>query len=90
MVKQANGEDGPSLVNRELLERANFAVQASTYLQQLGSSSSGLTSTSAPRCDIDSKTQSENDKNKIADFSGLARNEIKAFKKWSVHTQIKL
>lgn len=110
----------PPLPNRDHLERANFALQASVFLQQLGlSTASTSTAVEASTSDSDSRSHSHaaldpsfpppcldsrSDKGKgkaraveaepvrtpKADFARLARHEMRAFRKWTVHNLVKL
>lgn len=116
-TQPGRGDAPPPLPNRDHLERANFALQASVFLQQLGLSAASTsaaaeasTSTSRPHAALDPSfppprietSRKDNGKGKAraveaepvrgpnADFARLARHEMRAFRKWTVHNLVKL
>lgn len=104
--QRSKGDAPPPLPNRDHLERANFALQASVFLQHLGVTTAGESqaSTSAstlgpafptPRIDAKGKgkvraIEPEPTLGSDADFSRLARHEMRAFRKWTVHNLVRL
>ncbi len=67
----------PTLPNRDHLERAHFALQASVFLHELGASPSSKGKARAPAPSN-------------ADFARLAQNQMRAFRRWTVHNLVKL
>lgn len=100
--QRTRGDAPPPLANRDHLERANFALQASVFLQQLGVSSSPGASTSATASTSAFPAPLGKGKAKArvvepeptpgpdVDFARLARGEMRAFRKWTVHNLVKL
>jgi hypothetical protein len=73
----------PTLPNRDHLERAHFALQASVFLQELGASSSSPIPTSKGK-------ERAGPAPSNADFARLAQNQMRAFRRWTVHNLVKL
>lgn len=98
MGKTANkqgqvGASLPPLPQKDLCQRVNFAVQASTYLHSLGVGSSsgrnGKRKASTPNGSSD-RVQSGPSLRSEVDFGALARSNMNATKKMAAHTQLKL
>ena len=83
----------PPLPQKDLCQRVNFAVQASTYLHSLGVGSSsgrnGKPKASASDGSSD-RVQSGPSSRSEVDFGALARSNMNATKKMAAHTQLKL
>lgn len=85
----------PALSQKELCQRVQFAVQASTYLQSLG-----LAAGPSDRKGKRKAVRAQEGSGELADHNGgaglkvdfeaLARNNMKATKKMAAHTQLKL
>ncbi|CAK9785532.1 hypothetical protein CC85DRAFT_284503 [Cutaneotrichosporon oleaginosum] len=85
----------PALPNRDHLERAHFALQASVFLQELGLSA-GSSSDSASASSPSGHPTPSNAGNARAlpaphaDLPRLAHTHMRAFRKWTVHNLVKL
>ncbi|WOO80790.1 Ribonuclease P protein component 4 [Vanrija pseudolonga] len=86
----------PPVFSKDHVERANFAIQASLFLEQLApaSSSSASSPSSSLRAQRDRKGKYKATEPPLAgdagaDFPRLARAELRAMKKWTEHNQVK-
>ncbi|KAL1411830.1 hypothetical protein Q8F55_002798 [Vanrija albida] len=84
----------PPVFSKDHVERANFALQASLFLQQLAPASSSSSSSSSLRASRDRKGKYKAPEPALLpgptpDLPRLARAELRAMKKWTEHNQVK-
>lgn len=84
--------DPPPVFSKDHVERANFAIQASLFLEQLAPAASSSSSSLSAKRDRKGKykaTEVSLEPDAGADFPRLARAELRTMKKWTEHNQVK-